>query len=137
MNTTQLSSILLRHSTNSYYIVYQGYLVNHLSHGIIALSRLGANSERVNRFIEWYVPRLEDPGKFRDEENIKNTTEILGKRQSFYGLVNAYKEELEKRDGSLEKLIADKFPSLFPGLLGAALHGLIHLGYGYAAKSAQ
>lgn len=137
MNSTQLASILLRNSTNRYYIVYQGYLVNHLSHGIVALSRLGANCERIERFIEWYIPRLEEPEKFRDEENVKNITELLGKRQSFYGLVNAYKEELETRDGSLEKLIADKFPTLFPGLLGAALHGLIHLGYGYAARSAQ
>ena len=138
MGSSQLTSILLNNSTERFYIEYGGYLMNHMSHGIVALARLGANTERLERFVNWYKPRLEEADSFRDGEKIDNGIELLGAKKSYYALLDNYKWQLnEKFGGSMENLIANRFPKLFPGLMGAALHGSIHLGYGYAAKNSQ
>lgn len=42
-------------STTTFYIEYGGYLTNHLSHGIIALHRLGASEARIDQFISKQV----------------------------------------------------------------------------------
>jgi len=138
MGSSQLTSILLNNSADRYYIEYGGYVMNHISHGIVALARLGANTERLERFVNWYKPRLEEADSFRDGEKIDNDVELLGARKSYYALLDNYKRQLnEKFGGSMESLIANQFPKLFPGLLGSAFHGSILLGYGYAAKSSQ
>jgi len=46
-----LQSLLLENSTRKYYIEYNGFLSNHMSHGIIALYRLGATTEQIQRFV--------------------------------------------------------------------------------------
>lgn len=138
MSSSQLTSILLKNSTERFYIEYGGYLFNHMSHGIVALARLGASTERLQRFVDWYKPRLEEAESFRDGAKIVDSAGLLGAKKSYYALLDNYKWQLNgKFGGSMENLIADQFPKLFPGLLGAALHGCIHLGYGYAAKNSQ
>jgi len=67
-----------------------------------------------------------------------NVLELLGARKDYYVLLDHYETQLKtKCDGSMEKLIAGNFPLLSAGLAGSALHGLIQLGYGYAAKNAR
>ncbi|KAK2185664.1 hypothetical protein NP493_227g03073 [Ridgeia piscesae] len=61
MTDNDLLSILTANSTEKYYIEYKGFLSNHLSHGIIALHRLGASRERIERFIDIYSRRLDRP----------------------------------------------------------------------------
>ena len=52
---------LVQNSTAKYFIEYGGFLSNHISHGIIALHRLGAPPSRIQRFVDWYERKLE-PG---------------------------------------------------------------------------
>jgi len=47
---SDLQSLLLENTTRKYYIEYNGFLSNHISHGIIALYRLGASVEQIQRF---------------------------------------------------------------------------------------
>ena len=44
---------------------------------------------------------------------------------------------VEKYDSNLELLLRSEFHNLAPGLVGSALHGLIHTGYGFAARSSR
>jgi len=65
-------------------------------------------------------------------------SELLGARMDYYLLLDHYENQLKtKCEDTLEKLIPENFPLLSTGLAGSALHGLIHLGYGYAAKNSR
>jgi len=70
---------------------------------------------------------------------VKNdVSELLGARNDYYVLLDHYEMQLKtKCDNSLEKLVAENFPLLSSGLAGSALHGLIQLGYGCAAKNSR
>ena len=48
---SDLQSLLSDNSTRKYYIEYDGFMSNHISHGIIALYRLGATIEQIQRFV--------------------------------------------------------------------------------------
>ena len=51
MSQSDLQSLLLDNCTKKYYIEYNGFMSNHMSHGIIALFRLGATVEQIQRFV--------------------------------------------------------------------------------------
>ncbi len=60
---------------------------------------------------------------------------LLGGRRNFYSLVSYYNRRLEEDyGGSLDAMVAGLFPSLSPGVATSAMHALIHLGYGFAAR---
>ena len=48
---SDLQSLLLNNTTRRYYMEYSGFMSNHVSHGIIALYRLGATVEQIERFV--------------------------------------------------------------------------------------
>ena len=127
-------------TANKYYIEYKGFLSNHLAHGVIALSRLGASPERLQQFTQWYSARLEAPDgathQEQNEHNDVNTERATGQRHSYYALFEHYKGLLERHQ-STDELIRQTFPKLSQGMVGSLLHGLIHLGYGWASDSKQ
>ena len=92
------------------------------------------------RFIQWYQQKLE-PASLHMERTCNmqsEVSELLGARKDYYVLLDHYEMQLKTRcDNSPEKLIVENFPLLSTGLIGSALHGLIHLGYGYAAKNSR
>jgi len=92
------------------------------------------------RFIEWYGQKLEPASAYVERAGNMNSevSELLGARKDYYTLVDHYEMQLKtKCDDTVEKLIVDNFPMLSSGLAGSALHGLIHLGYGYAARNSR
>ena len=40
-------------TSSKYHIEYNRYQSNHVAHGIVALSRLGATKERIKEYIDW------------------------------------------------------------------------------------
>ena len=60
---------------------------------------------------------------------------LRGQRCSYYLILAEYERELRGGycSGNAGLLILVCFRSLVQGMAGSALHGLIHLGYGYAA----
>jgi len=48
---SDLQSLLLANTVRKYYIEYNGFMSNHISHGIIALYRLGATVEQIQRSV--------------------------------------------------------------------------------------
>ncbi|WAR26843.1 hypothetical protein MAR_012547 [Mya arenaria] len=88
-----ISSILDQTSTGKFFIEIDGFLTNHVSYGIIALHRLGAQPERIKRFVDWYTPKLEsaetDVGDDRSSEQQK------GQRVAFYKIAKEYEKTIQ------------------------------------------
>ena len=157
MNSAKLlAKLLLENSTAKFNIEYNIYLFNHIAHGIIALDHLGATETRMQRFIDWYTPRLEMPkcgGNKNLSQSVKTESDkdernelvdqiktadiesLKGTRKSFYKILDHYELQLSSTyKGSIDEMITGVFPKLCRGIVASALHGLIHIGYGYAAK---
>ncbi|XP_060080559.1 uncharacterized protein LOC132559908 [Ylistrum balloti] len=136
-----LTDILQEYSTQKYFIEYNGFMSNHMAHGIVALKDLGASQKKIAEFAIWCGQDLESPDHpdHTDENpNVlpvseESLQELRGKRISFYGIRNAYIDKL-KVHGSLEDIIKAEFPKLIRGLGCVAFHGLIQLGYGFHVK---
>ena len=83
--------------TNYYYIEHNGFLSNHLSHGIISLYKLNANNNTIKLFIKKYENKLEKPTKNLLKIKSCDWYEIdlyLGQRKNFYGIFNMMKNDL-------------------------------------------
>ncbi|KAI0207802.1 hypothetical protein LSAT2_007545, partial [Lamellibrachia satsuma] len=143
MHDCDVRSLLSANDTRKYYIEYNGFLSNHLSHGIIALRRLGATRDRIERFIDLYSRRLESPASHAGktspatDKRTPPVEDLLGARASYYILVDHYTDLLAALNQSTAGLIRDEFPKLSDGLVGSTYHGLIHLGYGFAAGNSR
>lgn len=133
MSCPAVDSTLTNNSTLKYFIEYDGYLTNHLAHGIIALHRLGVPDERIERFIQWYTPKLEPPTY--DKEDERSVGELKGERVAFYSILQHYESLLKTKYKSIDELVKNEYPKVSTGMSGSALHGTIHLGYGYAVNS--
>ncbi len=134
------ASILAENSTKKYFIEYGGFLSNHIGHGIIALKRLGASPQRAVEFVDWYTARLESRSEHEEEHvdiaSEEDALKLLGANKNFYALVDYYEKRLKEDYGnSPEAMVADLFPKLSVGMAASALHGLIHLGYGFASQT--
>ncbi|XP_064623862.1 uncharacterized protein LOC135485594 [Lineus longissimus] len=135
-----LQKVLEEHSTKRYYVEYRRYLSNHISHGIVALERLGATEDRTRQWIKWYAeaklaekPR-EDDHVDDDPITPEELDDVTGKRGRFYSILNYYAKKLEDCKGDVDTLVRNEFPQLSNGLQATLLHSMIQLGYGYEAK---
>ncbi|KAL4227137.1 hypothetical protein ACF0H5_015110 [Mactra antiquata] len=129
-----IHDILLDNSTQKHFIEYNGFLSNHLSHGIVALYRLGMSRDRLQHFISWYDKRLEPATN--DLLDDSPVLELKGKRVSFYNILKYFEDLLNnKYNKNVDALILNEYPKVSEGLGSSALHGTIHLGYGYAVNN--
>ena len=127
-----LLQLLDDNSTQKYSIAYgSDDLANHMANGLVALYGLGASEERLRRFIDWYSTRLvkaEDATAEHSEG--PGVAELLGQGHSYYTILQHYTNLLDEYK-SVEELVKREFPKLSQGVLGAAFHGLIQLGFGF------
>jgi len=49
---SDIQSLLLDNTVRKYCIEYNTYMSNHIAHGIVALYRLGATFEQIQRFVK-------------------------------------------------------------------------------------
>ena len=138
---TDLQQILKENCTKKFYIEFKEFLTNHMALGVIALHRLKADKERIDRFVQWYQERLEPPsGETARNQSSKeiDIDRLLGKRANFYILEKYYKEKLSNKcHGNMEKFVKEEFQKLSDGIVGSAFHGLIFIGYGFVSRSAH
>lgn len=102
----------------------------------MALITLGADEAYVRDYSEEYAKKLEAPEKFADDldpeiELSGDLRELLGRRIGYQRLKEYYGEKMRGQD--LATVMGEVFPGLCPGMIGSAAHGLIHMGYGFAA----
>ena len=128
-----LHKFLEENNTEKYNIEYMQFLTNHVAHGIIALHRMGASEDRIQKFVEWYKDRMEPP--VHDEITGGDIESLKGKRVSYYRFLDHFKDLLKDKYKTLDNLIACELPKYTTGLGSAAFHGAIHLGYGFSARN--
>ncbi len=147
METADVLEYLRKHSVaaRKFYIEYGGFLTNHLSHAAVALAGLGASPDQFKRYLEYYAQRLEPTDGPTCEmqsspRELEDVRQLLGKRKNYFQLLDHYKALLEGEDkynGDLDSFLAKELPDLLPGLVGSALHPLIHMGYGYSLGDSE
>ena len=131
---SEIKKLMNENRTDVFFILYDGFLTNHMSHGIRALQMLGAPLPQVKNFVERYKNKLES-GEFHKNKELKedpeglSPDELIGARKSFYFLYDHYTKLLnDKYSKRLDDLVRGEFPRLSRGII--AVHCLIHLGYG-------
>ena len=121
--------LLKNNDVSKYFIEYNGFFSNHMSHVLIALYRMGASEHHLHSYVKHHVNNLEKTS--RGPTQIKQESEL--KWKSYYEILGAYKYKFEHQYGkNIISLVANEFPALANRASGAALHGLIHLGYGFS-----
>lgn len=134
MTTNWLVNLLDKYSSKNYHIEYDGFLSNHVIHGIIALYRLSANEERIQSFIKFYSHKLRQPELIKEERSIED---LKGKRIAYKTLVDHYYEIYLDCNSDVKLFLEKTWPDLCDGMAGSAIHGLIHLGYALSEGYAQ
>eukprot|EP00090_Calanus_glacialis_P017787 TRINITY_DN27610_c0_g1_i1.p1 TRINITY_DN27610_c0_g1~~TRINITY_DN27610_c0_g1_i1.p1 ORF type:complete len:382 (-),score=122.29 TRINITY_DN27610_c0_g1_i1:11-1156(-) len=132
-------------STSKYYILHGGFLSNHLSQAVIALKELGAPDSQIEEVVKHQVAKQETnegpTAKSQDANVVSHNgdmSKLLGQRKQYYALTSHYSNLLKNQhNGCLDSLVAGEFSKLYPGMVGSALHGLIHTGYGLSEGAPQ
>ena len=124
---------LLGQVLQRYHIEYEDHLTNHISQGLIALYRLGASEEQLQKWSDGYLQNTLDPVVNRAVPSEGRITEdnfrdYLGKKVHFLDYVDFYHGEITKR--GLSHTITRFMEILHRGECGAAFHAMIQLGYG-------
>ena len=108
----------------------------------VALFQLGAPIEKIRSYSTKFLDKLDPRGgrlNQRDDakvESFESVEELLGKQSHFYDVLDHFKTIFKTKYGeNIDEFIAGEFPKLYAGVGDAALHPLIHIGYGYAVKS--
>ncbi|KAJ3169383.1 hypothetical protein HDU87_000658 [Geranomyces variabilis] len=120
-----LQELLLRNHRD-HHIEYRDYLSNHLVHHLGALYFLGASGKRLE---ECYAKHSELEPSIPTDERVtdENWEQYLGAKRNYCGLVSYFTSLIDKQP--LSAVLSNYIPRLIPGIHGAALHPLIHLGY--------
>ena len=119
--------ILNKNNISKYFIEYGGYLSNHMSHVLIALYRIGASKHHLIQYVNNHTNRLEKSSRGPTQRN----QEVNLRWRPYFEILGSYRHKLHHQyGGSITLLVAKEFPRLATFTSGAALHGLIHLGYG-------
>eukprot|EP01084_Bolivina_argentea_P237001 398414_1 len=136
------------YSTNKYYIEYNGFLSNHISHGMIALWKLKCTESTIHNFMKWYKKEKNLQSFTTSNKSSNNTMTYkwkdlyswIGTRSNFYDIYNMMKTDLENKtlyNNNISTFISDRFPLFSNGQSGSLLHGLIHLGFGITCMNKQ
>jgi hypothetical protein len=105
-------------------------LANHLPMMIVALDRLGASSERLREYFDFYrtsnglVPTPAPVAPIRAE----SWTAFLGDRAREYDYRAFFEGEVRRL--GIDAAVQTYLPTLIPGIGASALHGLMRLAYG-------
>jgi 20S proteasome subunit beta 1 len=135
MSRLQFIKHLLQHNTLHHHIEYHGYLSNHAPHSIIALYHLNTSEQNIQSFYENYSKKLSPLIKttFTIHENNWKLYWNSNDSSMYTSYLNFFQQQL-KHFGTTEQLIQTYFPILIPGILCAATHPLIHIGFACTGK---
>lgn len=132
---------------DAWHIEYGGYLTNHISHNWLCLDAAGASEEVMTWWHELYTLQLSEkparePGPLLPSEASAGPALDLSESnwtESFEAIpdhFDSYRRFFARRlsERGVERVLREDVPQLAPGLAGAALHALIHLGWGVDAE---
>lgn len=129
-----------------FHIEYRKFLTNHVAHGLVAVARVCAAADvpsedaahALRDFRDAYVKakKLLPPVPPGDAPPLtaESWKAALGTNTRFVELVDVFSSRLKDvHGGNTQALIAEALPDVVGGLPGAALHGVIHAGFGVEA----
>ena len=108
-------------------VEYYHQFTNHLPMALIALHKMGANEERLERFASFYVKRLKEIQRTDFVINRDNWNNYIGAHQYFYNYTQFLTDEFN-RLGKKEFLIT-YLSDLIKGVAAGAFHALIKTAY--------
>ncbi|MCX6126780.1 MAG: questin oxidase family protein [Proteobacteria bacterium] len=115
---------------------YRGELANHLPMALVALERMGATGDRLLRYRDNYIKRLEKRlHSLSLEITARNWKEYLGQNR-YHADYLKYFENYLAINGRRQTL-ESHLPGLFRGVAGGAFHGLIRLGYALDTENSE
>lgn len=108
---------------------------NHLSHNMVVMSLAGAPNERLQEWYEYYTKRLLPATTTVDYETITidNWNEHNGSSTAYAAFLRFFDQRIQV-DGA-DSTIQQYLPTLLPGIAGALLHPIIHIGLAIDAQS--
>ncbi|MDJ0675077.1 MAG: questin oxidase family protein [Calothrix sp. MO_167.B42] len=131
-------------------IEYGGYLSNHITHNWVVMGAAGASDAQMQWWEDLYTFKLaekpaREPGDLEpplvplpDQVEItdENWRDRLESNREAYP---AYRDFFDARVAKLgvSTVLREYLPALLPGLAGAALHPVIHTGWGFEANHAD
>jgi len=110
---------------------------NHLPMALLALSRLGASDQQLDKFYDYYFPKLV-PITEPTAELIHSREDVLaatGQTQQFPNLRDYFLEQLNAQ--GIDQVIQDYSLELTQRLKSSALHCLIRVAYAYELQDKQ
>lgn len=113
---------------------YRGAFSNHLPMALQALHALGAGDARLRDYAAGYLSRRQlVPADAANAAPFADWAAERGRIESFAALRAGFTEQL--RSGGLDATLRAALPLLWPGMVGAALHGVIRTAH--AVQSAH
>jgi len=119
--------LLLKENRGRFHISYKNKYANHMSHGLIALYKLGAPSSTLQAFFDRYSQKLEPKQQSQGMINQNNWAQYVGNKKFYADNLEFFKKEIQQF--GVEQTLAKYVPSLIEGVSGWAFHGVIELGY--------
>lgn len=109
---------------------------NHVSMGLLALHRLGADDERLSDFMEKSSAKLEPLAKPLVEISRDSFEKQMGEIEAFPSFLTFFKK-IHAKSGvnDCDEIIREQLPVLMPGLAGGAFHPMIRLAYAVEEKT--
>ncbi|GGF98811.1 MULTISPECIES: questin oxidase family protein [Cysteiniphilum] len=112
---------------------YRGKLATHLPMAFIALNEMGANDCQMQKFFEYYKPKLEIKPARNMMISQDNWQAYCFKEKHFVDLEVFFASEIEKE--GVDKVLNKYLPRLSQNLTSAAFHPLIRLAFAIQAES--
>ena len=101
-----IDKILDTTNTDKYYIQNCGFLSNHVAQVTVALHRLGAREEWIQKYVDWYVNRLEAPHP--DKEPDSEFESLKGKHLSYNTILHHFLELMANKYNTIDEIIANE-----------------------------
>lgn len=132
MQTTNRLNQLLNEARN-YHPHYGDRLATHLPMVLIALSKLGANNEKLSSYFEQSVIGLEKISGQAKALSIDENIQFLGDCSKYENYLAYFQAEIASF--GFERVLRKSLPILLPGISASAFHALIRLAYAIEAKN--
>jgi len=118
---------LLKQNREKHHIIFEGLYSNHMSHGLIALFKLGAPAQKLQEFFIEESHKLEPRIPSQSKINADNWKDFIGHRIYYSDYVEFFMAQIEQF--GVDETLEHYTPPLFGGVSGPAFHGLIMLGF--------
>jgi hypothetical protein len=119
---------LLKQNRHEYHILWNNEkYVNHASHGLIALYKLGASASQLSEYFREYTKRLVPQKEPLGVINESNWMVYRGQGEYYSDFLGFFEKEISIK--GLSETLNAYVPHLIEGISGHAFHGAIALGF--------